>query len=238
MNSVIKVENLKKSYGNIVAVDEISLVVEKGQCFGLLGQNGGGKTTTIECILGLKDFENGKVEILGLNPKVDRKKLFQKVSVQLQNSFYQSKIKVYELCEEISVLYDEVDDFKKLLKDFGLMEKKNNYVETLSGGEKQKLSIVLALIPKPEVIFLDELTTGLDVEARHEVWNRLKELKKLGITIFMVSHFMDEVTELCDKISIIKGGKELIADTVEGVVKSTPCNTLEEAYLWYIKEEK
>jgi ABC-2 type transport system ATP-binding protein len=209
MTNIIFVEKLKKSYKSKVVVDDLCFSVKKGEFFGLLGHNGAGKSTTIDCILGLKNFESGTVRILGMNPKKSRKELFQRVGVQLQSSSYQDKIKVYELCEEISVLYNEADDYKRLLKEFSLEKMKNNYVATLSGGEKQKLAILLALIAKPEVVFLDELTTGLDTEARRDVWSQLKKLKKAGVTILLTSHYMDEVEELCDKICIINNGKEV-----------------------------
>ncbi|WP_032122160.1 ABC transporter ATP-binding protein [Clostridium amazonitimonense] len=238
MRNIISVENLKKSYKSKIAVDNLCFSVKKGEFFGLLGHNGAGKSTTIDCILGLKNFESGTVTILDMDPKKSRKKLFEKVGVQLQSSSYQNKVKVWELCEEISVLYKEAHDYKRLLKEFSLEKIENNYVSTLSGGEKQKLAILLALLPKPEVVFLDELTTGLDAEARREVWKKLSELKKENITILLTSHYMDEVEELCDKICIIKNGKEVISGTVEEVISSSPYTRLEDAYLWYMEKEE
>ena len=235
MNYVIKVENLKKVYADKVAVDNLSFTVKKGEIFGLLGSNGAGKSTTIECVLGLKKFDGGSVEVLEMDPKRNRIKLFERVGVQLQSSSYQNKIKVWELCQEVSVLYKDADDYKKLLKDFSLEELRNSYVSSLSGGEKQRLSVLLALLPKPEVIFLDELTTGLDTEARREVWEILKGLKEKGVSILLTSHYMDEVEVLCDKICIIKNGKEIISGSVENIISSSPYEKLEEAYLWYIK---
>ncbi|MGL4772608.1 MAG: ABC transporter ATP-binding protein [Clostridium sp.] len=231
------VENLKKSYSSKVVVGNLTFSVEKGEFYGLLGHNGAGKSTIIDCILGLKDFEEGVVKILEMDPRKSRKQLFQKVGVQLQSSSYQAKIKVYELCEEMAVLYNSPDNYERLLKEFSLDNLRNSYVSTLSGGEKQKLAILLALIPKPEVVFLDELTTGLDTEARREVWNHLKKLKEEGVTILLTSHYMDEVEELCDKICIIKNGKEIVSGTVEDVISSTPYKSLEEAYLWYMERE-
>ena len=238
MRNIISVENLKKSYKSKIAVDNLCFSVKKGEFFGLLGHNGAGKSTTIDCILGLKNFESGTVRILDMDPKKSRKKLFEKVGVQLQSSSYQNKVKVWELCEEISVLYKEADDYKRLLKEFSLEKIENNYVSTLSGGEKQKLAILLALLPKPEVVFLDELTTGLDAEARRGVWKKLSELKKENITILLTSHYMDEVEELCDKICIIKNGREVISGTVEEVIFSSPYTRLEDAYLWYMEKEE
>jgi ABC-2 type transport system ATP-binding protein len=238
MGNIIFVEKLKKRYKSKVVVNDLCFSVKKGEFFGLLGHNGAGKSTAIDCILGLKNFESGTVRILDMNPKKSRKELFEKVGVQLQLSSYQDKIKVYELCEEISVLYNQADDYKRLLKEFSLEKIKNNYVATLSGGERQKLAILLALIPKPEVVFLDELTTGLDTEARREVWGQLKKLKKSGVTILLTSHYMDEVEELCDKICIISNGKEVISGTVEEVISSSPYTKLEDAYLWYMEKEE
>ncbi|MBU5484434.1 ABC transporter ATP-binding protein [Clostridium sp. MSJ-11] len=238
MKNVIEVEHLKKSYNNKLAVDNLSFSVKEGEFFGLLGHNGAGKSTTIDCILGLKSFENGKVRILDMDPIKNRKKLFERVGVQLQQSSYQDRIKVLELCEETSVLYKEVEDYQKLLKEFSLDKVKNQYVSTLSGGEKQKLAILLALLPRPEVIFLDELTTGLDTAARRGVWKQLSELKEKRVTLLLTSHYMDEVEVLCDKICIIKNGKEVVSGTVQEVISTTPYSRLEEAYLWYMGEEE
>ncbi|MEW9094650.1 MAG: ABC transporter ATP-binding protein [Clostridiaceae bacterium] len=238
MKNVIEVEGLKKSYNNKLAVDNLSFSVKEGEFFGLLGHNGAGKSTTIDCILGLKFFENGKVRILDMDPVKNRKKLFERVGVQLQQSSYQDRIKLLELCEETSVLYKEVEDYQKLLKEFSLDKVKNQYVSTLSGGEKQKLAILLALLPRPEVIFLDELTTGLDTAARRGVWKQLSELKEKGVTLLLTSHYMDEVEALCDKICIIKNGKEIVSGTVQEVISTTPYSRLEEAYLWYMGEEE
>ena len=186
MNTTIKVEHLKKSYGNTCVVNDISLSVNEGEVFGLLGANGAGKSTTIECILGTRQADSGTVEILGMCPTKERKRLFENVGVQFQESNYQEKILVSELCEETQCLYKEV---KILLKQFGLSDKLKSPVSELSGGQKQKLFIVLALIPNPKVVFLDELTTGLDTKARRDVWKCLSELKKKGLTIFLTSHF-------------------------------------------------
>ncbi|MFV3010994.1 ABC transporter ATP-binding protein [Clostridium botulinum] len=235
---VIKVHNLYKSYGNIQVVKGVSLTVKKGEVFGLLGANGAGKSTTIECILGTKNFHNGQVSILGMNPKKERKQLFQKVGVQFQESNYQDKITVKELCEITKVLYKNPLDFNKLLEQFHLQDKARKLVNELSGGEKQRLFIILALIPNPEVVFLDELTTGLDVKARRDVWKCLLNLKKQGLTIFLTSHFMDEVEVLCDKICILKNGVIDFYGTVEEAVAVSPYEKFEDAYLWFVDEEE
>ncbi|OPD23738.1 ABC transporter [Clostridium botulinum] len=235
---VIKVHNLYKSYGNIQVVKGVSLTVKKGEVFGLLGANGAGKSTTIECILGTKNFDDGEVSILGMNPKKERKRLFQKVGVQFQESNYQDKITVKELCEITEVLYKNPLDCNKLLEEFHLQDKVRNLVSELSGGEKQRLFIILALIPNPEVVFLDELTTGLDVKARRDVWKCLLNLKKQGLTIFLTSHFMDEVEVLCDKICILKYGIIDFYGTVEEAVALSPYEKFEDAYLWFVDEEE
>lgn len=235
---VIKVHNLYKSYGNIQVVKGVSLTVKKGEVFGLLGANGAGKSTTIECILGTKNFDDGEVSILGMNPQKERKQLFQKVGVQFQESNYQDKITVKELCEITEVLYKNPLDCNKLLEQFHLKDKVRNLVSELSGGEKQRLFIILALIPNPAVVFLDELTTGLDVKARRDVWKCLLNLKKQGLTIFLTSHFMDEVEALCDKICILKNGVIDFYGTAEEVVALSPYEKFEDAYLWFVDEEE
>ncbi|MEW9095280.1 MAG: ABC transporter ATP-binding protein [Clostridiaceae bacterium] len=234
----IEVHNLYKSYGDVQVVKDVSLTVKKGEVFGLLGANGAGKSTTIECILGTKNFDGGQVSILGMNPKKERKQLFQKVGVQFQESNYQDKITVKELCEITEVLYKNPLDFNKLLEQFNLQDKVENLVSELSGGEKQRLFIILALIPNPEVVFLDELTTGLDVKARRDVWKCLLNLKKQGLTIFLTSHFMDEVEVLCDKICILKNGIIDFYGTVEEAVALSPYKKFEDAYLWFVDEEE
>ena len=234
----IEVHDLCKSYDDIKVVKDVSLTVEKGQVFGLLGANGAGKSTIIECILGTKDFENGKISVLGMNPKKERKQLFQKVGVQFQESNYQDKITVKELCETTEVLYKNPLNYKKLLEDFNLKHKLKNLVSELSGGESQRLFIVLALIPDPEVVFLDELTTGLDVKSRRDVWKSLLKLKEQGLTIFLTSHFMDEVEVLCDRISILKNGVINFNGTVEEAVNMSPYEKFEDTYLWFVDEEE
>ena len=176
MDKVISIEHLCKSYGEREVVKNLSLGVKKGQIFGLLGHNGAGKSTTIECILGLKNFDKGKISILGLDAIKDRKILFKKAGVQFQHAGYQHKIKVKEVCQVTQSLYENSIDFKPLLNEFGLREMENQYVADLSGGERQRLSVSLTLIPNPELVFLDELTTGLNSKARQAIWKHLKNL--------------------------------------------------------------
>jgi ABC-2 type transport system ATP-binding protein len=237
METTIKVEQLYKSYTGIAAVKNVSISIERGEVFGLLGANGAGKSTTIECILGTKNQDSGTVSILGMNPRTDRKKLFQKVGVQFQEANYQDKITVGELCEVTQSQYKTPADFKDLLKQFRLLDKIKNPVSELSGGQKQRLFIILALISNPEVVFLDELTTGLDAKARRDVWKYLYHLKNKGLTIFLTSHFMEEVEVLCDKIGILKKGEMVFYGTVAEAISSSPFEKLEDVYLWYAEEE-
>lgn len=238
MEKLIEVRNLSKKYQDNLAVNKLSFDVNKGEIFGLLGANGAGKSTTIECILGTKKLTEGEVLILGKNPNKDRKKLFEEIGVQFQEAAYPSKILMSELCEQIECLYKETADYKELLKQFDIIEKLNSPISELSGGQKQKLFIVLSLIPKPKVLFLDEITTGLDPKARRDVWKILKTLKEKGITILLTSHFMDEVENLCDHILIIKTGKKVFEGTVIEAIEKSPYNKLEDAYLWYIGEDE
>lgn len=238
MEKALIVKDLAKSYGNVTAVDSLKLEVQKGEIFGLLGHNGAGKTTSIECILGVKKPDRGSVEVLGMNPVTQRKQLFEKVGVQFQQTSYQDKITVAEICEVTYSLYKNPADWKELLKAFGLVDFQKQLVSELSGGERQKLSVLLALIPKPELVFLDELTTGLDSKARRDIWKYLESLKAKGLTIFLTSHYMDEVEILCDRICILKKGLAVALDSVPALIQQSPYDNLEEAYLWYSGEEE
>lgn len=238
METTINVEKLSKSYAGIKAVENLDISVCRGEVFGLLGANGAGKSTAIECILGTKEQDSGVVSILGMNPRKDRKRLFESVGVQFQEANYQEKITVDELCRVTQSLYKTSLCYPDLLKQFGLSDKLNHQVNELSGGQKQRLFIVLALIPNPEVLFLDELTTGLDARARRDVWKCLSDLKAKGLTILLTSHFMDEVEALCDKIIIVKSGKSIFCGTVQEAIESSPYEKFEDAYLWFTDEEE
>ena len=234
----IRVRNLTKSFGDRTVVDNLSFDVEKGQVFALLGHNGAGKSTTIDLILGLKAPEGGNAKILGMDAATNRKRVFERVGVQLQHTQYQSAITVEEACIEYASLYAAPADFRQLLERFGLNELRKSFVSKLSGGERQKLSVVLALIGNPEIVFLDELTTGLDVVARREVWRTLKQLKERGLTIFLTTHYMEEAEALCDRVCIIKLGKKVAEGTVGEVVTASGRKDLEEAYLFFMGEEE
>ena len=230
MQTTIQVSGLTKSYSTLHVIRNLDLTVSRGEVFGLLGANGAGKSTAIECMLGTKKADGGSISILGMSPQKDRRKLFQQVGVQFQEANYPDKIRVDELCEETACLYAAPADYRKLLQQFCLREKETNFVSELSGGQRQRLFIVLALIPDPQVVFLDELTTGLDTKARRSVWKSLQELKSRGLTIFLTSHFMDEVEELCDRIGILKNGEFAFCGTAAEAVTLSPGKTLEEAY--------
>lgn len=233
MENAIQIENLTKAYDNRKVLDGLSLAVARGEIVGLLGANGAGKSTTIECALGTRKADAGQATILGMSPVRDRKRLFQQVGVQFQEGSYQERIKVRELCEATSALYLQPADYQNLLAQYGLTDKQKSYVSELSGGQRQRLFIVLALIPDPKVVFLDELTTGLDAKARRNVWKHLAALKAKDVAVLLSSHFMDEVEALCDRICILREGKMVFTGTVQQAVAASPCANFEEAYLWY-----
>lgn len=238
MNKCIEAHQLTKTYDGRKVVDNLTFEVEKGEVYGLLGHNGAGKSTTIECILGLNTPDSGSAKLLGKEAAKHRKTVFEKVGVQLQQSHYQNNIRVGEVCEERAAMYNHPADYHYLLKQFQLEQYIHQPVAQLSGGERQKLSVAIALIPRPEVIFLDELTTGLDVAARREVWQILKLLKKQGMTLLLTTHYMEEAENLCDRVLLIKEGQKIVEGTVDEIIKKSPYNNLEEAYLWYMGEEK
>ena len=234
----VSVRNLTKSFGERKVVDDLSFDVQKGEVFALLGHNGAGKSTTIDLILGLKAPDGGSAKILGMNASRHRKQVFERVGVQLQNTQYQPNITVEEACIEYASLYAAPADYPQLLEQFGLGALRKNFVSGLSGGERQKLSVVLALIGSPEIVFLDELTTGLDVVARREVWRTLKQLKAQGLTIFLTTHYMEEAEALCDRVCIIRSGKKVMEGTVDEVIATSGRKDLEEAYLFCMGEEE
>ena len=234
----IQVNNLTKSFSGRKVINDLSFEVNKGEVFALLGHNGAGKSTTIDLILGLKYQDEGNATILGMDAAKHRKKVFEKVGVQLQHTQYQNMMTVEEACMEYASLYKKPSDYKALLHSFGLSDLKKSYINKLSGGEKQKLSVVLALIGNPELVFLDELTTGLDVAARREVWRTLKLLKEKGLTIFLTTHYMEEAEALCDRVCLIKSGEKVIEGTIAEIVNASGKTDLEEAYLYFMGEEE
>ena len=237
MSEAILVQGLTKTYGGKPVVDHLDLSVKRGTVFGLLGANGAGKSTTIECMLGTKQADSGTVRLLGQDPKKRRRALFQRIGVQLQEGDYHREIKVSELCGETASLYRSPADWRELCERFGIGDKAGTAVRSLSGGERQRLFIVLALIGQPELVFLDELTTGLDAKARRSVWKTLEHLKEQGLTVFLTSHFMDEVEALCDEICILKKGTPVFRGTVAQAKQQCGCERFEDAYLQLSDEE-
>lgn len=235
MDEVLRVRGLSKSYGQVTALESLSFSVGRGQIFGLLGPNGAGKSTSIDCILGIKKPDQGEVRIFGDKNQSRRKKkaIFESIGVQFQETGWQDKIKVEEICRVTASLYKNPARWQELLPVFGLTDFEKRTVGELSGGERQRLAVLLALIPSPELVFLDELTTGLDTKARREVWAYLKTLQQNGLSVLLTSHFMEEVETLCDQILILNKGKTIISGTKETVVAQSPCQSLEDAYLFY-----
>jgi ABC-2 type transport system ATP-binding protein len=219
-NKIIKVENLQKSYGSIAAVDNISFEVKQGEIFGMVGPNGAGKTTTIECLEGLRIPDNGSIQVLGLDPQKDGADLRHKIGVQLQESALFHRIKVWEALDLFASFYPRSTNWEELLSKFGLDDSRDKVYAKLSGGQKQRLFIALALINDPELIFLDELTTGLDPQARHIMWDMIREIRAQGKTICLTTHFMEEAERLCDRVAIIDRGKLVALDTPENLIKN------------------
>lgn len=236
MREAILVEGLTKAYHGKTVVDHLSLSVPRGTVFGLLGPNGAGKSTTIECMLGTKKADGGTVRLLGEDPQKHRRTLFQRIGVQFQEGDYQPEIKVSELCRQTASLYRSPADWRTLCQQFGIEDKAEASVKSLSGGERQRLFLVLALLPQPELVFLDELTTGLDAKARRSVWKTLANLKEQGLTIFLTSHFMDEVEALCDEVCILRKGAPVFRGTVAEAKARCGCACLEDAYLQLTEE--
>ena len=222
-NTVISVNGLTVKYKDLVAVNNISFEVKKGEIFGIIGPNGAGKTSTIECLEGLKRHAEGKVDVLGINP-ANRRKLYEHIGVQLQEASFPDDIKVEELCRMFSSFYDTPADYHVLLERFEMADKKKAYVKKLSGGQKQKVSIVVALIANPQIVFLDELTTGLDPQARISMWELIKYLRDEGKTIFMTTHFMDEAEYLCDRVCMMVKGEIAAIGTVKELVAQAKLN--------------
>jgi len=203
----IQVAGLRKTYGRAVAVDDVSFAVEPGEIFGLIGPNGAGKTTTMECVEGLRRPDRGTVSVLGLNPSRDAYALQQRIGVQLQAAQLQKRIKVHEAVAFWASLYPTAADGDRLISQLGLDDKRNAWFMTLSGGQKQRLFIALALINDPQLVFLDELTTGLDPQARRAIWDLVRDIRRRGKTVFLTTHLMEEAERLCDRVAIIDHGR-------------------------------
>jgi ABC-2 type transport system ATP-binding protein len=220
MRPVIQVSKVRKTYGSTVAVDEVSFEVYHGEIFGLIGPNGAGKTTTMECIEGIRTPDRGAISVLGLDPFKDVYKLQDRIGVQLQQAQLQKRIKVWEAVDLWASLYQKkAIDAERLLEQLGLVEKRNTWFMNLSGGQKQRLFIALALINDPEVVFLDELTTGLDPQARRAIWELVRGIRERGKTVFLTTHLMEEAERLCDRVAIIEHGRVIDIDRPDSLVK-------------------
>jgi ABC-2 type transport system ATP-binding protein len=219
MSAVIQVSKVRKTYGATVAVDEVSFEVQDGEIFGLIGPNGAGKTTTMECIEGLRTPDRGTISVLGLDPFRQVYKLQERIGVQLQQAQLQKRIKVWEAVDLWASLYrKKAVDGERLLEQLGLTDKRNAWFMNLSGGQKQRLFIALALINDPEVVFLDELTTGLDPQARRAIWDLVRGIRERGKTVFLTTHLMEEAERLCDRVAIIEHGLIVDIDRPEKLV--------------------
>ncbi len=218
--SVIEVTDLRKVYGERTVVDGVSFSVQPGEIFGILGPNGAGKTTTVECIGGLRQRDGGSITVAGMDPAEEGTAFREVLGIQLQESRLPDKMSVIEALDLYASFYPEPHDPAELMERLGIGDQRKTYFAKLSGGQKQRLSVALALIGNPRVAILDELTTGLDPAARRDVWELLKELRSTGVTLLLVSHFMEEAEQLCDRVIVIDHGRVIAADTPEGLAAS------------------
>ncbi len=214
--TIVEVNNLSMSYGQVKAVCDVSFTVEEGKVLAVIGANGSGKTSTVECIEGLRKPDSGNISVFGKDPWTHRSEIYKKVGVQLQETEYPSQIKVEELCRMFASFYDRPADWKALLTQMRLAEKSKRYVGKLSGGEKQRLSVLLSLMGRPKLLILDEITTGLDPEVRQSMRQSFEDIKKSGISIIMVSHYLDEVEALADDILYLEEGRGQFFGTKQG----------------------
>jgi ABC-2 type transport system ATP-binding protein len=220
MDTIVKVEGLRKIYGKTVAVEDVSFEVGEGEIFGMVGPNGAGKTTTIECLEGLRKPDAGVVRVLGVDPQRDGQTLRTRTGMQLQQSNLPDRMKVWEALDLYASFYPKAADWKELLAQLGLEEKRNAPFAKLSGGQKQRLFIALALLPDPQLVFLDELTTGLDPQARHAIWDLVRDVRSKGKTVLLTTHFMEEAERLCDRVAILDHGRVVALDTPAALIRN------------------
>jgi len=220
MTSAVQTEGVGKAYGSVVAVDDVSFEVREGEIFGIVGPNGAGKTTTIECLEGMRRADHGQIEVLGLDPVRDERKLRQRIGVQLQQSALPARIKVWEALDLFASFFDRALDWRILLDRLGLADKRSTAFAKLSGGQKQRLFIALALLNNPELVFLDELTTGLDPQARRSMWELVREIRGQGRTVVLTTHFMEEAERLCDRVAIMDRGRIVALDSPPNLIRS------------------
>ncbi|MCB9423234.1 MAG: ABC transporter ATP-binding protein [Ardenticatenaceae bacterium] len=219
MKTVIEVSHLRKTYGVTVAVEDISFAVQQGEIFGIVGPNGAGKTTAVESIMGLRKPDSGTVRVLGLDPQAEADDLRQRLGIQLQEANLPDYLKVWEALDLFAAFYRRTVPWEPLLEQWGLADKRNTSFKNLSGGQKQRLFIALALLNDPEVVFLDELTTGLDPQARRATWEMVSAIRDQGKTVILVTHFMDEAEELADRVAIIDQGRLVALDTPQALIE-------------------
>ncbi len=219
MTAAVEVGDLRVAYGDKVAVDGISLEVERGEIFGIVGPNGAGKTSTIECLEGLRHASGGTLRVLGLDPQRERRKVQELIGCQLQESNLPDRLKVWEALELFASFYPRSVDLAQLLDALDLQDKRTASYRQLSGGQKQRLFIALALVGNPEVVFMDELTTGLDPHARRDLWKLVLDIRESGKTIVLSTHYMEEAERLCDRVAIVDGGRVIALDTPAGLVQ-------------------
>ena len=213
----VEITGLRKAYGNAVAVDDVSLSVAEGEIFGILGPNGAGKTTTVECAIGLRAPDAGTIRLLGLDPQADRDEVHQVTGVQLQASVLPARLRVGEILDMYRSFYRHPADVDDLTEALGLAAKRRAYYRSLSGGQRQRLSVALALIGRPRIAVLDEMTTGLDPQARRDTWDLIEGVRNRGVTILLVTHFMEEAERLCDRVALIDSGRVVALDTPAGL---------------------
>jgi ABC-2 type transport system ATP-binding protein len=218
MSNVIEVRNLQKSYGQMAAIDGVSFSVQKGEIFSIVGPNGAGKTTLIETIIGLRQADGGQVSVLGLDPQRDARQLGHRIGTQLQQAALPDRMKVWEALDLYASFYERPIPWQPLLEQWGLGDKRNAQFANLSGGQKQRLFICLALLNDPEIVFLDELTTGLDPQSRRATWELVTAIRDGGKTVIVISHYMDEVEALADRVAIIDHGQLIALDTPANLI--------------------
>jgi ABC-2 type transport system ATP-binding protein len=216
--AIIEVDHIHKRYRDAVAVEDVSFAVERGEIFAILGPNGAGKTTAVEIVEGLRVPDRGTVRVLGLDPRRDRAELRRRVGVQLQQSQLPEQMKVWEALDLYSSLYERPADWERLLETLGLAERRNARYGKLSGGQQQRLSIALALVGNPDIAVLDELTTGLDPQARRDTWELIEGIRNAGVTVLLVTHFMEEAERLADRVALLDAGRVVAIDTPGGLV--------------------
>src|SRR5690554_3612622 len=221
MEPIIEIRNLRKTYGEKVAVDDVSLTIERDEIFGILGPNGAGKTTTVECLAGLRQADAGTIRLLGADPQRDPAAIRERLGIQLQESQLPPKLRVIEALRLYASFYADPADPEELLELLGLQEKRDTPFADLSGGQQQRLSIALALVGNPEVAILDELTTGLDPQARRDTWALIERVRDTGVTIVLVTHFMDEAERLCDRLAIIDDGRVVAHGTPAELIRAS-----------------